>query len=129
MGILDRLMRSSVDRALKMQPRRVQRVADETRYTSPMERPLVDAMRDAGRRITRFGFDVGDLAAIAVRRDLGSMTVTDWGADLGDLDGRALVTWIPGDPETAAGAAVDERNGELYSALTSHDSIDAVVLA
>ena len=57
------------------------------------------------------------------------MTVTEWGADLGDIDGRSLVTWIPGDPETAAGATVDERNGRLYSALTSHDSIAAVVLA
>jgi hypothetical protein len=129
MGFLDRMMRSSVDRALKMQPRKVQRVADETRYTSPKERPVVDAIRAAGARVSRMRFDVGDLAAIAVRRDLGAMTVTEFGADLADIDGRCLATWIPGDPETAAGATVDARNAQLFAALTSDDAVGAVVLA
>lgn len=89
-GMIDRLMRSSVDRALKMQPRRTQRVADELLYAAPSAREDVGAVRQAGERLVRAGLCPGGLGAIAVRRTAKRAAITAVGADLSALDNRHL---------------------------------------
>lgn len=89
-GMIDRLMRSSVDRALKMQPRRTQRVADELLYAAPSAREDVGAVREAGERLVRAGFCPAGLGAIAVRRTPKRAAITAIGADLSALDNRHL---------------------------------------
>ena len=128
MGLVDRVMRSSVDRAMKMQPRRVRRIADETRYATPSERPRVDEIRAACTRLATARFSVAGLGLVATSREAGGLTVTEAGADFTDVDARHLVTWSPAD----AGDDVDPRHSllaTLYSAIAGGGDIDAVVVA
>lgn len=92
MGLLDRLMRGSVDRALRMQPGRTQEVADEYLYAAPSARAEVEAIRRAGRHLAGTGLAVAGLGVVAVRRSELSAGVTRPQADLAALDHRDLET-------------------------------------
>ncbi len=89
-GMIDRLMRSSVDRALKMQPRRTQKVADELLYAAPSAREDVGVIRAAGARLVDQGMCPAGLGSIAVRRSPKRAALTAIGADLSALDNRHL---------------------------------------
>jgi len=128
MGLVDRLVRSSVDRALKMQPRRVRRIADETRYATPSERPRVDEIHTACTRLATARFVVAGLGLVAISREAGGLTVTEAGADFTDIDARHLVTWSP----TDAGEDVDPRDPLLtlfYTTIESDGDVEAIVVA
>lgn len=110
-GIVDRLMRGSVERALKMQPRRTTTIRDELLYAAPQTRDLVASISAAGRRLVDGGLAPRTAGAIAVRRSPTSATRTRPGADLGALDNRMLESVdIDDDPVLAAlrhdGAAI-----------------------
>lgn len=89
-GMIDRLMRSSVDRALRMQPKRTQKVADELLYAAPSAREDVGAVRAAGIRLVEQGLCPAGLGSIAVRRSPKRAVLTAIGADLSALDNRHL---------------------------------------
>ena len=99
-GIVSRLMKGSVDRALEMQPRRASRVRDEYLYAAPSARELVAEVVAAGRRLVEGGLAPRTAGAIAVRRSDSKATRTIEGADLSSLDNRMLesVDIDPGDP-------------------------------
>lgn len=94
-GFVDRMIRSSVDRALRLQPPRVRRIADETRYSSPSARDLIDDLARAARRLLAGGLVVPTATRLAVRRDDGRVTISVTGADLGHLDGGQVETIDP----------------------------------
>lgn len=104
-GLLDRLMRSSVDRAVRMQPGRTRRIADETLYASPTVRDEVEAITAAGARMVRAGLSPSTLGRIAVRRSPTSATITAEGVDLGAVDNRSLTT-VPLDTDLPPVVAV-----------------------
>lgn len=89
-GMIDRLMRSSVDRALRMQPKRTQKVADELLYAAPSAREDVGAVRAAGIRLVEQGLCPAGLGSIALRRSPKRAVLTAIGADLSALDNRHL---------------------------------------
>lgn len=89
-GVFDRLMRGSVDRALRMQPKKTQRVADELLYASPAAREEVAAMRVAGTRLVDGGLTAPSVGAIAIRRGDDRATVTTVDVDLRSIDNRHL---------------------------------------
>lgn len=97
-GVFDRLMRSSVDRAMRMQPGRTRRIADDTLYASPTVRADVEAITAAGARMVRAGLAPSTLGRIAVPRSRGTVTATADGVDLAELDNRSLET-IPSDTD------------------------------
>lgn len=107
-GIIDRLMRSSVDRAIAMQPRRTRRLADEYLYAAPVARPAVEAIRSAGRRLVASGLASTALGGVAVRKSDRSVTRVIPGSDLTAVDARHLETAAasPGDPLAWAAASV-----------------------
>jgi ribulose-5-phosphate 4-epimerase/fuculose-1-phosphate aldolase len=90
-NVVDQAMRSSVDRAMKLQPRGTRRVADELLYTGPSERDTVAALRAAGARLVEAGLSVSTAGAVAARQGPATMTISRRGADLARLDGRHLV--------------------------------------
>ncbi|NIA24249.1 MAG: hypothetical protein GWP04_01625 [Gammaproteobacteria bacterium] len=103
-GLLRRIMRRSVDRAVQMQPRRVDRIRNDLLYAAPSERDLVAEIRRAAERLLAAGLAPATLGAVAVRRSDKSATRTAVGADLGCIDNRALDT-VPiddSDPLVAA---------------------------
>lgn len=89
-GVLDRLMRSSVERAMKMQPRRTQKMADEYLYASPSGREEVAELRAVGKRLVDAGLSPAFDGSIAVRRSDRRASVTHRGADLGAIDNRSM---------------------------------------
>lgn len=89
-GLVSRLMKGSVDRALEMQPRLTSRLRDEYLYSAPSARETVAEIADAGRRLVEGGLAPRTVGAIAVRRTEDSATRTEPGADLSDLDNRRL---------------------------------------
>lgn len=109
-GLVDRMIRSSVDRALRLQPRRARRIADETRYSSPSARGLIDDLAAAARRLLASGLAVPTATRLAVRRDDGRIAVSIAGADLARLDGGRVETLDPARHPTDL-AAVAARVG------------------
>lgn len=89
-GMVNRWMKSSVDRALQIQPRRTGKVRDEYLYAAPSARELVADVAGAGRRLVEGGLAPRTVGAIAVRRNETSATRTAPGADLSNLDNRML---------------------------------------
>lgn len=105
-GMIDRLMRSSVDRALRMQPKRTQKVADELLYAAPSSREDVAAIRAAGEALVRAGFVPLGLGAVAVRRSPTRAAVTAVGIDLAAIDNRHIESVDMMDRVTPALAAL-----------------------
>lgn len=105
-GVFGRLMRSSVDRALDMQPKRTQRVADDLLYASPSAREEVASIRSAGARLVECGMLLPSVGSIAVRRGDGRATVTIAGSDLSSLDNRSLESVELSDRRTPAMAGL-----------------------
>ncbi|NOY55292.1 MAG: hypothetical protein GXP34_04820 [Actinobacteria bacterium] len=103
-------MRRSVDRAVQMQPRRVDRIRNDLLYAAPSERDLVAEIRRAGERLLAAGLAPPTLGALAVRRSAKSATRTAVGTDLGCIDNRALDTVPINDSEP------------LVTALASHEA-------
>lgn len=89
-GLVGRLMKGSVDRALRMQPRRVTRIADDLLYASPSQREVVEQFAAAGRRLVEGGLAPRTLGVIAVRRTETSASRTTKAADLTRIDNRTL---------------------------------------
>ena len=89
-GLVGRMMKGSVDRALRMQPGRVTRVADDLLYASPSQRDVVAEFADAGRRLVEGILAPRTLGVIAVRRTETSASRTAPGADLTQIDNRTL---------------------------------------
>ena len=89
-GMVNRLMKGSVDRALQMQPRRTSKVRDEYLYAAPSARELVAEVAEAGRRLVEGGLAPRTIGAIAVRRTDTTGTRTAPDADLATLDNRML---------------------------------------
>lgn len=90
--MLDRLIRGSVDRAMRMQPRRTRTVVDEYLYAAPEWREQVAAIAAAGRRLVAAGLCPPTAGSIAVRRSPTKAAVTALAADLGSIDNRHLET-------------------------------------
>jgi hypothetical protein len=107
-GILDRFMRSSVDRAVAMQPRRTKKIADEYLYAAPAARPGIEAIRSAARRLVDAGLSSPGLGGVAVRRSERTVTRVAPGTDLGAVDARHLETVgvESDDPLVSAASAV-----------------------
>lgn len=89
-GLVGRMMKGSVDRALRMQPGRVTRVADDLLYASPSQRDVVAEFADAGRRLVEGGLAPRTLGVLAARRTQTSASRTAPGTDLTQIDNRAL---------------------------------------
>jgi ribulose-5-phosphate 4-epimerase/fuculose-1-phosphate aldolase len=89
--LVDQAMRSSVERAMRLQPRGTRRMADELLYTAPAERETVAAVRAAGARMVEAGLALPTAAAVAARHGPSSMTISRRGVDVARLDGRHLV--------------------------------------
>ena len=112
MGILDRLMRASVDRALRMQPKRVSKVADEYLYAAPRVRDEIETIRAACRRLIETGLTSSSLGRVAIRRTEHAVTRIAVGTDLTAVDARHLETADRSEADpvveaaAAAGAAV-----------------------
>jgi ribulose-5-phosphate 4-epimerase/fuculose-1-phosphate aldolase len=88
---VDQAMRSSVERAMRLQPRGTRRMADELLYTAPSERETVAAVRAAGHRMVEAGLTLPTAGVVAVRQGPSSMTISRRGVDVARLDGRHLV--------------------------------------
>jgi hypothetical protein len=73
---IDRAIRSSVARAQRMQPGRVRRVAEETLYSSPAQRPLVEDVRSARDYLVSTGLGTAAASTVAVRRTDRTVAVT-----------------------------------------------------
>jgi ribulose-5-phosphate 4-epimerase/fuculose-1-phosphate aldolase len=91
-GILDRFIRSSSDRALKMQPKRVSKVADEYLYAAPGVRDEVEAVRNACRRLIEAGLTSASLGRIAMKRTDHAVSQIVPGTDLTAVDARHFET-------------------------------------
>jgi hypothetical protein len=91
-GVLDRLMRRSVDRALHMQPKRVRDAADEVRFSAPTAREEVASVRAAAARLVEAGLALPTAGRIALRRTDRVAAVTVPGADLSASSGVAMTT-------------------------------------
>ncbi len=90
MGWVDRFIRSSVESAVRMQPRRITRIVDENLYGAPSAREEVAAFAAAGARMVRAGLAPSTVGGIAVRRSETSATTVVPGADLAEIDNRTL---------------------------------------
>lgn len=88
----DRAIRSSVDRAQKIQPRRMRRVADETLYSAPSQRGTVEDIRRATGFLLASGLGTRAGSVVAVRRNDRSVAMTRPDSDLEAVDGRSLET-------------------------------------
>lgn len=89
---IDRAIRSSVARAQRMQPGRVRRVAEETLYSSPAQRPLVEDVRSARDYLVSTGLGTAAASTVAVRRTDRTVAVTREGSMAAEIDGRSLET-------------------------------------
>jgi ribulose-5-phosphate 4-epimerase/fuculose-1-phosphate aldolase len=89
--LVDQAMRSSVERAMRLQPRGTRRLADELLYTAPAERETVAALRVAGARLVEAGLTLPTAGAVAARHGPSAMTISRRGVDVARLDGRHLV--------------------------------------
>ena len=89
-GLVGRMMKGSVDRALRMQPGRVTRIADDLLYASPSQREVVEQFAAAGRRLVEGGLAPRTLGVIAARRTETSASRTSPAADLTQLDNRTI---------------------------------------
>ncbi len=118
--MFDRLMRGSVERAMKMQPRRTQRVADEFLYSSPSAREEVAAIRQVGARLVGGGLSPPSAGSIAVRRSDTKAGVTLAGADLGAIDNRSLETVDLTDRATPALAGLRAGSNAAVYAFPPH---------
>jgi hypothetical protein len=105
-GVFDRLMRASVDRAQRMQPKRTQRVADELLYASPAARDDVAAIRNAAARLVAVGIMLPTVGAVALRRNDDRATVTIAGTDLTRVDNRSVESIPLADRRTPAMAGI-----------------------
>ena len=85
---IDRAIRSSVARAQRMQPGRVRRVAEETLYSSPAQRPLVEDVRSARDYLVSTGLGTAAASTVAVRRTDRTVAVTREGSMAAEIDGR-----------------------------------------
>ena len=90
MGVIDRLMRASVDRAQRMQPKRVERAVDEALYAAPMNKDLVAGVSIAAARLVSAGLTPALLGSVAVRGERHKATTTRPEADLRSIDNRSL---------------------------------------
>lgn len=104
MGVLARLTKSSVDLALRIQPRRTARVRDDILYAAPAERETVSEIREAGARLVAAGLAPTTLGMIAVRRNDATITRTIPGTDLRLIDNRFLESVGADDPHPAVAA-------------------------
>jgi ribulose-5-phosphate 4-epimerase/fuculose-1-phosphate aldolase len=120
MGMLDRLMRSSVDRAMRMQPRRTQRVADELLSAAPSNREEVGALAEAGRRLVVGGLTPPTLGALAVRRADSHATLTMPGVDLSAIDNRTLESVAIDDRSSPAMAGIRAGAAAAIHAFPPH---------
>jgi ribulose-5-phosphate 4-epimerase/fuculose-1-phosphate aldolase len=91
-GILDRFIRSSSDRALKMQPKRVAKVADEYLYAAPAVREEIEGVRNACRRLVEAGLASASLGRIAMKRTDHAVSQIVPGSDLTAVDARHFET-------------------------------------
>jgi ribulose-5-phosphate 4-epimerase/fuculose-1-phosphate aldolase len=105
-GLLDRMMRSSVDRAMRMQPRRTSKVVDEFLYSAPSARDEVAAVHAAAARLVTAGLSPLTLGSVAVRRSATKATITALDADLSAIDNRHLETVDIDDGASPALAAI-----------------------
>jgi ribulose-5-phosphate 4-epimerase/fuculose-1-phosphate aldolase len=112
-NLIDQAMRSSVDRAMQLQPRKARRVADELLYSVPAERETVAALRAAGARMVEAGLAVSAAGVVSAQHGSSWMTVTRQGTDLTRIDGRHLLRIaLDGEelPEDAPGATAILRD-------------------
>ena len=112
-NLIDQAIRSSVDRAMKLQTRKAKQVADELLYSVPAERDAVAALRTAGVRLVEGHLAVSTVGVIAARHGSSWMTVTRLGTDLTRIDGRHLIrVEVDADdlPEDAPGASAILRD-------------------
>jgi hypothetical protein len=91
-GLFDRWMRTSVQRALRMQPKRVSKVADEYLYAAPRAREEIEAIRNACRRLVETGLTSSSLGRVAMKRTEHAVTQVEPGSDLAAVDARHLQT-------------------------------------
>jgi ribulose-5-phosphate 4-epimerase/fuculose-1-phosphate aldolase len=90
-SLVDQAVRASVDQALRLQGRKTKHLADELRYSAPVERDAVNALHVAGARLVESRLAVRTVGAVAARQGERTMTVSRRGADLALLDARHLV--------------------------------------
>ncbi len=91
-GLLDRWIRASVQRALQMQPKRVRKVADDYLYAAPAAREEIEEIRSACRRLVETGLTSSSLGRVAIRRTAYAVTQVVPGTDLTAVDARHLQT-------------------------------------
>jgi ribulose-5-phosphate 4-epimerase/fuculose-1-phosphate aldolase len=91
-GMWERWMRSSVERAVRMQPKRVRKVADEYLYAAPGAREEIEEIRAACRRLVETGLTSSSLGRVAIRRTAHAVTQVAPGTDLNAVDARHLET-------------------------------------
>lgn len=116
-GLLDRWMRASVDRALRMQPKRVGKVADEYLYAAPKARDEIEAIRAACRRLVDTGLTSSSLGRVALKRTEHAVTEVTPGTDLTAVDARHLQT-----ADRNEGDAVVEAAAVAGAAVLAHPS-------
>ena len=116
-GLLDKWMRTSVQRALRMQPKRVSKVADEYLYAAPRAREEIEAIRDACRRLVETGLTSSSLGRVALRRTEHAVTEVTPGTDLSAVDARHLQT-----ADRSEGDLVVEAAAEAGAAVLAHPS-------
>lgn len=87
MSLIDRAIHASAQMALRIQPRRVDRVAGELLYSSPSKREDVAEIRRVGILMVSAGLTPPGLGRIALRSGR-SVTVTEGSLDL--VDARHL---------------------------------------
>jgi hypothetical protein len=127
MGLLDRMMRTSVDRAMRMQPRRTTKVVDEYLYSAPSAREEVSAISLAAARMVAAGLCPSRLGSVAVRRSATKATITALDADLSAIDNRFLETVDIDDTASPALAAI--RAGARAAAWAFPPHLMAAVAA
>lgn len=113
-GFLDRMMRSSVERALRLQPPRSRRLVNETRFATSQLRPHLEDMRVAGRRLVAGDLAVPALTRLALRLPGGDVVATTPNADLAAVDAQDLDTCEPGPLADVA--------AELGATIVAHPS-------
>lgn len=124
MGVVDRMIRRSVERAGRMQPRRVQQSVDETLFASPSQRADVERLRSASRTLVDMHLAIPGHTMLAVRRTEHSLTVNRSDADLASLDARSLITIDLRDPQVDDVAPCAEHAirlmGDALSVVVAH---------
>jgi ribulose-5-phosphate 4-epimerase/fuculose-1-phosphate aldolase len=125
-SIIDQAMRASVERAMALQPRKAERVADELLYSVPAERDAVAAIRAAGTAMVEARLALPTAGAVAVQSGSSWMTVTQQGTDLTRIDGRHLIRLglgddeLPDDAPAAAGLLRELIRAGTAAAVWAH---------